>query len=153
MYKIFVNSPHDSFNKIFLKMKYLYVIFTSLMFISCGSETIINDCFPGITVNQVINLSNPEFINLQVPNGSATTFLNARQVLIIRRNSRYQAFDLECPERDCATAMSFDDLKMTCSCSDKKYNALNGSPDNGQGCFALEYTTNLTSSSTLQITR
>ena len=65
---------------------------------NCGSETILNNCFTGIEVNEVINLSNPEFIDLQVPAGYTKTTVSGRSILVIRRDSMYQAFDLQWPE-------------------------------------------------------
>jgi nitrite reductase/ring-hydroxylating ferredoxin subunit len=132
-------------------MKKFVFIFCVSVFINCTNQTDIADCFPGVSMYESIDLQNPEFIDLQVPTGSATTNLRTRNILIIRRNTTYQAFDLECPEKDCTSSMDFDGLKMTCTCSQKKYNSLNGSPDDGKGCFALEYNVSQISSSFLQI--
>lgn len=134
-------------------MKKEILIICSFLFFSCGSEPIQNNCFQGFTINEIINLVNPEFNDLQVPGGSAITKLAGRNVIIIRGNSHYKAFDLECPEKDCDTPMTFDGLKLKCTCSKKEYNSLNGSPINGNGCFALEYNVIVSSSNTLQITR
>ncbi|TYP97896.1 hypothetical protein C7447_10362 [Tenacibaculum adriaticum] len=121
---------------------------------NCGSETVVNNCFLGISINETINLSNPEFIDLQVPGSHATTVLQGRNIIIIRRtSSEYKVFDLQCPEGECSSPMTFDGLKLICSCDQKEYNSLNGSPIDGEGCFALEYNVLHTSSSTLQITR
>lgn len=124
-----------------------------LMF-SCGNETVQNNCFRGVTLNETVNLNTPEFIDLQVPGSNTITRLGGRNIIIIRpTSSQYKVFDLQCPEMDCNTPMIFDGLKLKCSCNQKEYNSLNGSPINGKGCFALEYNVLQTSSSTLQITR
>jgi nitrite reductase/ring-hydroxylating ferredoxin subunit len=135
-------------------MKKVFLIICCLTIFSCGSERVINDCFPGISVNETINLSNPEFIDLQVPNGYTKTNISGRNVLIIRGNSSFKAFDLQCPEKDCTTPMDFDGLIIECVCSGQQYNYLQGGkPQDGEGCFALEYNVTQTSSSSLQITR
>lgn len=129
------------------------IFFCALLFFNCGNETVINNCFPNITINGVINLNNPEFINLQTPAGYTITNVQSRAIIIINGTSKFKAYDLSCPEKDCTTAMTFDGLKLKCVCSDKEYNSLNGSPIDAEGCFALEYNVTQTSSSTLQISR
>lgn len=122
-------------------MKKIYQIIICLFLVSCGNDTPENNCFQNIRLSEIINLSNPEFINLEVPGGYATTNLAGRNIIIIRRsNTQFKAYDLQCPENDCSNAMTFDGLKLKCPCSQKEYNSLNGSPIDGNGCFALEYT-------------
>ncbi len=134
-------------------MKKNIFIFCFILLISCGKETIVNDCFRGITINRTISLNLPAYSELQIPNNSKITNIQGRDVLIVNRGSSgYKAFDLKCPERDCEVSMSFDGLKMICSCSKKEYNSLNGSPINGKGCFALEYNVQR-NGSTLHISR
>ncbi|CAL2103522.1 Rieske domain-containing protein [Tenacibaculum sp. 190130A14a] len=134
-------------------MRKILSLFVFIVFYGCGSEIVQNTCFNGVRLNEVINLSNPEFIDLQVPNGSAITRIGGRTVLVIRRNSHYQAFDLECPEKNCGSPMTYDGLKLKCPCDNKEYNSLNGSPLNNEGCFALEYNVLQINSSSLQISR
>lgn len=87
-----------------------------------------------------INTDLPQYIDLQVPSGYVRTVLSGRNVLIIRRNSTFQAFDLQCPEQDCSTPMTFDGLKLQCPCDNSEYNSLNGSAlTEGFSCFAKEY--------------
>lgn len=133
-------------------MKKLIILFSFLLFINCGDDTINNDCFSNVNISGTINLSNPEFINLQVPLGFSFTSLAGRSLLIINSTSSFKAFDLECPERDCSSNMEYDGLKLICPCSGKEYNSLNGSAiGNPEDCFALEYNVVESSSSTLQI--
>ncbi len=119
--------------------KLLLIIF--LVLLSCKDEHIINNCFRGVKLNYSIYLSNPEFTNLNVPSGYVIKNIQNRTILIIRNNDNYKAFDMECPEKDCKNPMTFDGLKLICTCSKKEYNSLNASPINGKGCFALEYNT------------
>ena len=136
-------------------MKNLALLFSFILLINCSDDPIENECFSNISISGTINLTNPEFIDLQVPGGHAITTLQTRNVLIINSStSGFKAFDLECPEGDCNTPMTFEGFgsPIVC-CNGKEYNHLNGSPINGDGCFALEYNVNQTSSSTLQISR
>ncbi|MCH2034627.1 MAG: hypothetical protein MK202_14040 [Tenacibaculum sp.] len=135
-------------------MKNILILLIGFLLVSCTNDTNTNNCFFGVTLNETINLSNPQFIDIQVPGGHTIINLGGRRVLIIRRTtSSFKAYDMECPEGDCTSAMTFDGLKMICPCSQKEYNSLNGSPIDGQGCFALEYTALQISSTALQISR
>lgn len=134
------------------EMKKSILIVIALLLYSCGKDTIQNDCFRGISINEVVNLRTPQYIDLRVPGGHTITNLGGRRVIIINRNNFiFKAFDLECPEKDCSSPMTFDGLKMICSCSDKEYSSLDGSPIDAQGCSALEYNVEQTSSTTLVI--
>lgn len=132
-------------------MKKIFILFSFLLFINCSDNTIENDCFNNINISGTISLSLPQFINLRVPGGYASANISGRSIIIINRSSRFQAFDLTCPEGDCTSNMTFDGLKLICPCSEKEYNSLNGSPIDGNGCPVLEYDVLQTSSSTLQI--
>lgn len=121
-------------------------------FLSCSSSGNNNDCFPFININETVNLDLPEFIDLQVPGGFASTRLGGRNILLIRRNSNFQAFDLQCPEDSCSSPMSFDGLKLICSCNQEEYNSLNGAPlTSGASCFAKEYSVENLNGSILRI--
>ena len=121
---------------------------------SCSNDPIQNNCFNGVSLNEVLQLNNPEFIDLQVPNGYTTTRVSGRNVLIIRGNSVYYAYDLECPEKTCTTPMSFNGVIIKCSCDDNEYNYLSGgAPIDGDGCGALAYNTRLIGNNSLQISR
>lgn len=135
-------------------MKHILVLLISYLLVSCTNDSNTNDCFFGVVLNETINLSNPQFIDIQVPGGSTMVNLGGRRILIIRRTSiAFKAYDLECPERDCNSFMTFDGLKIICACNQKEYNSLNGSPIDGNGCFVLEYNVQQISGSALQISR
>ena len=84
-------------------MKKIIILLSLFLFINCGDDTIENDCFSNVSASGTINLGLPQFINLQVPLGFATANLSNRSILIINRSSRFQAFDLACPEDDCSS--------------------------------------------------
>ncbi|MCH3880941.1 MULTISPECIES: Rieske (2Fe-2S) protein [Tenacibaculum] len=135
-------------------MKNLLLLLVFITFLGCSSDAINNNCFSNFSFNETIDLNNAQYIDIQVPGGSSITSVAARNLIIIRRtNTAYKAFDLKCPENDCTTAMTFDGLKLKCPCSDKEYSTLDGSPINGEGCFALEYSIFNVGNNTLQITR
>ncbi|MBS9774114.1 MAG: hypothetical protein KGV59_03025 [Tenacibaculum sp.] len=136
-------------------MKKNIFIFCFILLISCDKETIVNDCFRNVTLNQVIYLNNPEFNNLAHPGLYMPTNIQGRRVLIINRGtSGYKAFDLECPEKDCNTFLEFKNLDIKCFCSGKKYEILSGgAPKDREGCSMLEYVVRKTSPSTLHISR
>lgn len=141
-------------------MKKFFLLFTILLIYNCGDEVVQNRCFNGTQLNEIINLNSPQFINLQVPSGSVSANIGGRDILIIRRNNRYQAFDLACPKRNCTSKMTFDQLFLNCVCDDDRYSSLNGCPtdENGQclndgSCFALEYDVLPINSGSLQISR
>lgn len=122
-------------------MKKILSILCLILYANCGRETIINNCFVGLQLNATIYLNNAEYNDLQVyPSYVIKNNLQGRNVLIIRQKANlFKVFDLQCPEKDCTSSMTFDGLKLKCPCTKKQYNSLNGSPINGKGCFALEY--------------
>ena len=138
-------------------MKNFLFLFSFLLLTNCSDTRFVNDCFLGFEFNATLNINLPEFSlngnNLNVPGGKAITRLQTRTILVINTaTSGYKVFDLQCPEMDCDSNMTFEDeLHIVCPCSGKKYNSLNGSPIDGEGCFVLEYNVLQTSSSTLQI--
>lgn len=135
-------------------MRKLLFFFIFLTVLSCKDETIVNNCFPTLSVNKTINLNTPEFINLQTPNSEpAYTTGGFNGILLFRTQSTYKAFDRRCPENNCDKQMILNYPSIECPCDGKKYNAINGgSPQNGSGCFAKEYRVLISSSSTLVIT-
>ncbi len=135
-------------------MKKIILLLFFCALLSCSNNDDISNCFRGVTLNETINLSNPQFINIQVPGGHTTANIGGRNIIIIRRtNTSFKAYDLQCPEGGCNSPMTFDGLKLVCSCDDKEYNSLNGSPIDGEGCFALEYNVLQINSNALQISR
>ncbi|WP_299673861.1 Rieske 2Fe-2S domain-containing protein [uncultured Tenacibaculum sp.] len=135
-------------------MKKIIIILFAVLLYNCTDTDDNNNCFLGVVLNETINLSNPQFINIQVPGGHTIANIGGRNLIIIRNNtSSFKVFDLQCPERNCTSPMTFDGLKLICSCSGKEYNSLNGSPIDGEGCFALEYNVIQVSNTALQISR
>lgn len=136
-------------------MKKIIFVFSCILLLNCSSNTIVSECFKGIQVDEIINFQLPEYQNLLVDGGRVSSFIDGRNIQIIRNSSsNYLAFDLECPEQDCNSPMTFDSISITCPCSNKKYNYLQGgAPVDGNGCAALIYLVEPISSTSIRITR
>ena len=143
-------------------MKIFYLSLLFLLFFSCTNDSIVNNCFQNFTFSDVIDLDNAEFVDLQVPGTNVIFSRTGRNILIIRRTTTsFKAFDLECPERSCTTSMTFDGLKLKCSCHNKEYSTLsggcsvnsNGECLNDNSCNAMEYVITSIGNNALQITR
>ena len=139
-----------------ITMRKLFLLLIAVLFFSCEkNET--NECFGEIFMNAEIYLDNPEFISLKTGPGAVIIYKNNRSILLIKNgieNATYRAFDLECPNHDCPTPMTYDgSFTMTCSCDQAKYSIIDGYPQNNSSkCFAYEYNVRQTSASTLIIT-
>ena len=130
-----------------------FMLVLTMIFLSCANSGVDENCFPLININEVINLDLPQFIDLRVPGGHASARIGGRDILIIRRNSNFQAFDLQCPEQDCTSSMTFDGLRLTCPCNQAAYNSLDGSPlTEGFVCPAKEYLVENINGAILRIT-
>ncbi|WP_422090291.1 hypothetical protein [Tenacibaculum ovolyticum] len=141
-------------------MRKLLCLLSLVTALSCSDNTTVNDCFRGIEMNAIIDLTLPEFQGLLVPNGSSKNTIQGRNVYLFRTgNNSYKAFDRQCPEANCSDLMIFDGIYITTPCdsepcNNKKYNYLaNGAPIDNQGCAALMYFVTKISGSQLRISR
>ena len=135
-----------------LKKIFLLVILTIML--SCEDNTIINDCFKGVIVSEVLNTRLPSYQSLTINGSSKTYSISGRQIHIIRNNaSNFVAFDLECPDRTCNTPLDISNLPtISCVCHNKKYNYIEGGRLIGEeGCGMLMYSVNLIGSDAVQI--
>lgn len=136
-------------------MKKIFYLFILTICLGCSDNTPVNNCFNGVTMNTIIDLTLPEFQGLLVPSGSSQNTIQGRNIYIFRTgNNGYRAFDRQCPEASCNSLMTFDGIHIKCPCDDKKYNYLaNGAPIDNVGCNALMYFVTSISSSQLRISR
>ncbi|CAM1352109.1 Rieske (2Fe-2S) protein [Tenacibaculum insulae] len=136
-------------------MRKILYLFSFIILLSCSDNTPVNDCFRGIDMNTIIDLSLPEYQGLLIPSGTSENSIQGRNIFIFRTgNSGYKAFDQQCPEATCNSLMTFDGVHIKCPCDDKKYNYLaNGAPIDNEGCAALMYFVSKISSSQLRISR
>lgn len=138
-------------------MKKILVLFLSLLFFSCTSNGINNDCFPFINVSETVNLDLPQFIDLQVPGGWAYTSGGHQGLILYNINGvQFKAFDRLCPGQNissCSQMIVDSNLRILCQCDDSEFNILNGSPlTQGVTCFAKEYLVENLNGSLLRIT-
>lgn len=135
-------------------MKKLISIFCFIITLSCSDNIPTNNCFRGVSINAILDLTLPEFQELNIPNGEGQTIIQGRNVYIFRVGNSYKAFDRQCPESNCNSLMTFDGVQIKCPCDDKKYNYLaNGAPINNEGCHALMYFVTKISNTQLRISR
>ncbi|MBE7628518.1 Rieske 2Fe-2S domain-containing protein [Tenacibaculum piscium] len=122
--------------------------------VRCTDNVPVNDCFRGIEINAIIDLTLPEFQGLLVPNGSSQNTIQGRDIYIFRTGNSYKAFDRQCPDRNCNSLMTFNGVEIICPCDEKKYNYISGgSPIDTQGCNALMYFVTKINGSQLRISR
>ncbi|WP_408036474.1 hypothetical protein [Tenacibaculum aestuarii] len=107
----------------------------------------------------IIDITSPEFnvepYNLLVPGGHSINYIAGRDILILNLNNNdFRVFDLQCPERDCSSPMTYDGLFIVCQCDGKLYNRIHGgAPEDGKGCSALMYFATPLSGNRLRISR
>lgn len=133
-------------------MKKLLLIFAILLIFSCESDRTNQYC--DIINNQTINLSNPEFINLQVPAGWAYANGGPKGIVLYNYSSSFRAFSRECPQLDCTSQMTVvNDIKLTCPCDNSEYSILDGSPQTaGVSKSVCEFKVTQVSSAVLNVT-
>ena len=134
------------------KILYLFIIIITL---GCSDNTTVNNCFRGIDMNAIVDLTLPEFQGLLVPSGSSQNTIQGRNVFLFRTGTNgYKAFDQQCPETTCNSLMTFNGVQITCPCDEKQYNYLaDGAPIDNEGCSALMYLVTKVSASQLRISR
>ena len=131
--------------------KFFYLFFVIICF-SCSENTRTSNCFLGLQVNTIIDLTLPEYQSLLTAGGTVETVLQGRNVYIFRIGNNFRAFDQQCPERNCNSLMTFNGVEIICPCDDKKYSYISdGAPLNGEGCHAFMYFVTQISNSQLRI--
>lgn len=138
-------------------MKRLFIALFIISFLSCDDPQY-NDLLPDRIVNVTINLSNPEYINLQVNGGNAETPTSEQYgfkgIFLIRRSQdRYAAFERACPHltlSECSR-MTFDGFYFKCPCDNSTFSSFDGS-SNDTPYTAREYHVQVVNASTLKIT-
>jgi nitrite reductase/ring-hydroxylating ferredoxin subunit len=137
-------------------MRYSLLLSFLLIFMSCEKNDTI-DLLPKKSVNIIIDLNLPQYIELQTPSGWAYSAGGLRGIIIQNTgigNPPYKAFDRACPNNDCNLPMVFDgSLKLKCPCDNSEYSIIDGSPQTaGNNQFAREYRVMVINSNTLNIT-
>lgn len=132
MYKIFVTC--NRLNHIqHLKMKKVFFALVAILVLSnCTSDSLNNDILPYIPVNETVDLSLPEFIDLNVPGNWAYGSGGIKGVIIYNINgTQFKAFERAAPHIQpsaCSQMVVENGLRMKCLCDDSEFNILNGAP-------------------------
>lgn len=125
-------------------------------FVGCESDDQ-NNLLPYVLVNETITLSNPEFINLQVPGGWAYANGGIKGIILYNINGNsFKAYERSCPHllpSDCTRMTVEQSFKMKCPCDQSEFNIINGTPLTTKiNYIAKEYKATLINSNTLKIT-
>lgn len=119
-------------------MKKILILLTFFPFIfSCDGGTINykNPNIPNYPVNLQINMSLPQYSNLQFPSNHIVDYSQgARGIVVFNTGSSYNAFDLACPNQSyntCTSPMTINGIDASCSCDNSTYSLFSGQ-DAGQ---------------------
>jgi nitrite reductase/ring-hydroxylating ferredoxin subunit len=112
-------------------MKKNIVLLLILLFMtSCDTGTFNNrnPYLPNYPVNEQINLSLPQYSNLQFVSNHVVISAGVRGIVIFNTGSGYVAFDMACPNQDLAacSTMTISGVNAVCPCDDAEYSLFNG---------------------------
>lgn len=116
-----------------------------IMVTACSSsddEVRNNPNLPDLNFRFQLDLSFPEYNDLQYPGNSFATYnYGVRGVVIYNiNNSQYAAFDLSDPNHppnDCS-AMTVNGVIATCACEGNQYNVITGELVEGEGRYTMK---------------
>jgi nitrite reductase/ring-hydroxylating ferredoxin subunit len=112
--------------------KYLVFLLILPFTLSCDSGSINNNNpnIPNYSVNLPINLSLPQYSNLQFASNHVVDYSQgARGIVIFNTGSNFVAFDLACPNQPyatCTAPMTISGINATCGCDDTVYSLFSG---------------------------
>ncbi len=137
--------------------KILFSILTVFLLSACTTNTVNNDILPVVQVNTTIDLSLPQFNNLQVPGGWAEVNGGLKGIIIYNINGdQFKAFERAAPHlqiSDCSQMIVENNIRLKCPCDDSEFNLLNGAPlTEGIKHSAREYFVNNLNGVVLRIT-
>jgi hypothetical protein len=119
------------FNKFIMKKIFVLFIFLPFIF-ACdsGSVNYNNPNIPNDPVNLSLNLSLPQYSNLQFPSNHIVDYSQgARGIVVFNTGSAYNAFDLACPNQafsTCTAPMSIIGIDAKCNCDNISYSLFSG---------------------------
>tara|TARA_R110001599_G_scaffold19921_3_gene75871 strand:+ start:13862 stop:14341 length:480 start_codon:yes stop_codon:yes gene_type:complete len=132
MYKIFVTCHRLNITQHLKMKKLLFALVVILVFSNCTSGSQNNDLLPYIEINEPVDLSLPEFINLNVPGNWAYGPGGIKGIIIYNLNGRdFKAFERAAPHLQpsaCSQMVVENGLRMKTPCDDSEFNILNGAP-------------------------
>ena len=137
--------------------KIFLALLTILVFSNCSTENQNNDILPYVQINESVDLSLPEFVNLNVPGGWAYGPGGIKGVIIYNINgNQFKAFERAAPHLQpsaCSQMVVENSLFMRCPCDDSEFQIINGAPrTNGITHAAREYLVTNLNGTVLRIT-
>lgn len=112
------------------KILILLVFFPFLFGCDAGTINYRNPNIPNYTVNLQLNLSLPQYSNLQFPSNHIVDYSQgARGIVVFNAGNSFLAFDLACPNisySDCPTPMTISGIEAKCNCDNTTYNLFSG---------------------------
>jgi nitrite reductase/ring-hydroxylating ferredoxin subunit len=144
-------------SKITTMKKVFFAVITLFFLNSCTSDTTTNDILPFVPVDETIDLSLPEYIDLQVPGGWAYAPGGIKGIIIYNLNgTQFKSFERAAPHIQpsaCSQMIVENALRMRCQCDDSEFNILNGAPlTDGITYTAREYLVTNLNGAILRIT-
>ena len=109
------------FKKINMKKIFILLVFFPFIFgCDAGSINYNNPNIPNYPVNLQVNMSLPQYSNLQFPSNHVVDYSQgARGIVIFNTGSSYNAFDLACPNQAfniCTSPLSINGIEAKCNC-------------------------------------
>jgi nitrite reductase/ring-hydroxylating ferredoxin subunit len=114
-----------------MKRYILFVLILPFVF-SCDTGTVNNrnPNIPNYTVYLEINLSLPQYSNLQFASNHIVNYSQgARGIVVFNAGSNFVAFELACPNQPystCTTPMTINGVNAECDCDNTVYSLFSG---------------------------
>ncbi len=125
--------------------KTLFFLPIFLLVLACSSS---DDNFrnnpnlPDVNFRFQLNLSFPEYNDLQFPGNSYATYNHGVRGVVIYNinNSQYVAFELSDPNHppNNCSGMTVNGVIASCGCDDNKYNVITGELSEGEGQYTMK---------------
>ena len=101
-----------------------------------------NPNLPDVNFRLQLNLSFPEYNDLQFPGNSYATYTHGVRGVVIYNinNSQYVAFELSDPNHppNNCSAMTVNGVIASCGCDDNEYNVITGEITTGEGEYTMK---------------
>ena len=116
-------------------MKKILILLAFIPFLfACDSGSFNNNNpnIPNFQVNLQLNLSLPQYSNLQFASNHVVEYgfgSGARGIVIFNAGNNYLAFDLACPNQPfatCTSPMTITGIEAKCDCDNTTYNLFSG---------------------------
>jgi len=125
------------------KILFILPLFMVLMACSSSDDNYRNNPnLPDVNFRFQLNLSFPEYNDLDFPGNSYATYNNGVRGVVIYNinNSQYVAFELSDPNHppsNCS-GMTVNGVIASCGCDDNKYNVITGELAEGEGQYTMK---------------